>query len=67
MLIWIVHAGIEPHQIFADGWSIGYDDRFPITQRIQQALMFARTSGHDNLYGHPLVRYPIPFFPLTLA
>lgn len=48
-------AGIEPHQIFADGWSIGYDDRFPTSLRLQQALLFARFSQHENLYAHPLV------------
>lgn len=48
-------AGIEPHQIFADGWSIGYDDRFPKSLRLQQALLFARFSQHENLYAHPLV------------
>jgi primary-amine oxidase len=48
-------AGVEPHQIFADGWSIGYDDRFPKSLRLQQALLFARFSPHDNLYAHPLV------------
>ncbi|KAF9235139.1 copper amine oxidase [Melanogaster broomeanus] len=47
-------VGVEPHQICADGWAIGYDDRFPKDQRLQQALMFARFSEHDNLYAHPL-------------
>lgn len=50
-----MNTGIEPHQIFADGWAIGYDDRFPKHQRIQQALLFARLSEHDNLYAHPFV------------
>jgi len=47
--------GVEPDQIFCDGWSIGYDDRFPQKRRVQQALIFARYSEHDNLYAHPLV------------
>lgn len=47
--------GVEPHQIAADGWAIGYDDRFPLTARIQQGLCFARYSEHENLYAHPLV------------
>lgn len=57
MLGLVIHclAGIEPHQIFADGWSIGYDDRFPTSLRLQQALLFARFSQHENLYAHPLV------------
>ena len=49
------HAGIEPHQIYADGWSVGYDDRFPTSLRLQQAFLFARFSQHENLYAHPLV------------
>ncbi|KAI0044568.1 hypothetical protein FA95DRAFT_1562098 [Auriscalpium vulgare] len=52
-------VGVEPHQIFADGWSIGYDDRFPKSQRLQQGLLFARFSEHDNLYAHPLDFVPI--------
>lgn len=52
-------VGIEPHQIFADGWSIGYDDRFPTSLRLQQALLFARFSEHENLYAHPLDFIPI--------
>ena len=55
-------AGIEPHQIFADGWSIGYDVRFPTSLRLQQALLFARFSQHDNLYAHPLV---LPFLYIS--
>ncbi|KAI0029007.1 peroxisomal copper amine oxidase [Vararia minispora EC-137] len=52
-------VGIEPHQIFADGWSVGYDDRFPLNMRLQQALLFARFSQHDNLYAHPLDFVPV--------
>ena len=48
-------TGVEPHQIAADGWAIGYDDRFSLTTRIQQGLCFARYSEHENLYAHPLV------------
>ncbi|KAF9072114.1 peroxisomal copper amine oxidase [Rhodocollybia butyracea] len=47
-------VGVLPEQIFCDGWSIGYDERFPQKKRIQQALIFARFSEHDNLYAHPL-------------
>ena len=49
------NTGVLPEQIFCDGWSIGYDERFPQQRRVQQALMFARFSEHDNLYAHPLV------------
>ncbi|KAL0571658.1 peroxisomal copper amine oxidase [Marasmius crinis-equi] len=52
-------VGVEPHQIYCDGWSIGYDERFPIGRRVQQALVFARFSEHDNLYAHPLDFIPV--------
>ncbi|THH31254.1 hypothetical protein EUX98_g2908 [Antrodiella citrinella] len=52
-------VGVEPHQIFADGWALGYDERFPKKQRIQQAIVFARYSEHDNLYAHPLDFVPV--------
>ncbi|KAJ6491696.1 copper amine oxidase [Mycena vitilis] len=46
--------GVLPEQIFCEGWSIGYDERFSQSQRIQQGIMFARFSQHDNLYAHPM-------------
>ncbi|TRM66237.1 copper amine oxidase [Schizophyllum amplum] len=47
-------VGVEPEQIVCDGWSIGYDDRFPQQRRVQQALIFARFGEHENLYAHPM-------------
>ncbi|KAG2022643.1 copper amine oxidase [Coprinopsis cinerea AmutBmut pab1-1] len=52
-------VGIEPHQIFCDAWAIGYDERFPHSQRIGQAICFARLSPHENLYAHPLDFVPV--------
>jgi primary-amine oxidase len=52
-------VGILPEQIFADGWAIGYDDRFPKSIRVQQAFLFARLSEHENLYAHPMDFIPI--------
>ncbi|KAG6834346.1 hypothetical protein H0H93_010308, partial [Arthromyces matolae] len=52
-------VGVLPHQIACDGWSIGYDERFPQHRRVQQALAFARFSEHDNLYAHPLDFIPV--------
>jgi len=52
-------VGILPEQIFVDGWSIGYDVRFPQSIRVQQALLFARLSEHDNLYAHPMDFIPV--------
>lgn len=52
-------VGVEPHEIRADGWAIGWDQRFPRDMRLQQALLFARFSEHDNLYAHPLDFIPV--------
>ncbi|KAF8664615.1 hypothetical protein AX16_000714 [Volvariella volvacea WC 439] len=52
-------VGVEPDQIRCDGWSIGYDDRFPQHRRVQQCLVFARLTEHDNLYAHPLDFVPV--------
>ncbi|KAI0338746.1 hypothetical protein BDW22DRAFT_1362449 [Trametopsis cervina] len=52
-------VGIEKDQLFADGWAIGYDERFPQKQRIQQALLFARLGRHENLYAHPMDFIPV--------
>ncbi|KAG6917386.1 hypothetical protein DXG01_002765 [Tephrocybe rancida] len=52
-------VGVTPDQIYCDGWSIGYDDRFPNHRRVQQALTYARFSEHDNLYAHPLDFVPV--------
>ncbi|KAJ7625545.1 copper amine oxidase [Roridomyces roridus] len=47
-------VGVTPEQIYCDGWSIGFDTRFSKTERLQQGLLFARFSRHDNLYAHPM-------------
>lgn len=47
-------AGVTPEQLHADGWSIGYDERFPQSRRIQQCLLFARLDQDENFYAHPL-------------
>jgi primary-amine oxidase len=52
-------VGITASQIRADGWSIGYDDRFGKKRRLQQCLVFARFGPHENLYAHPLDFFPV--------
>jgi primary-amine oxidase len=52
-------VGVEPDQLYADGWSIGYDDRFPTSMRLQQCLVYARKSPHENLYAHPMDFYVV--------
>lgn len=47
-------VGVEPENLYADGWSIGYDDRFDAGLRLQQCLVYARKSEHENLYAHPM-------------
>ena len=51
-------VGVQPHQLYADGWSIGWDERFP-KKRVQQAICFARFSKDENLYAHPLDFMPV--------
>lgn len=51
--------GVTPEQLHADGWSIGYDDRFDLGRRLQQCLLFARYEPHENLYAHPLDFFPV--------
>lgn len=51
-------VGVKPEQLYADGWSIGWDNRFP-GKRVQQCLTFARFSEHENLYAHPMEFMPI--------
>ncbi|KAF8150485.1 peroxisomal copper amine oxidase [Mycena galopus ATCC 62051] len=46
--------GVTPEQIHCEGWSIGYDERFPHAKRLQQGFFYARFSRHDNLYAHPM-------------
>ncbi|QRW02902.1 primary-amine oxidase [Ceratobasidium sp. AG-Ba] len=52
-------VGVTPDQIFADGWSLGYDERFPQKLRLQQCILFARFEKDENLYAHPLDFVPI--------
>lgn len=51
--------GLTPDQVCADGWSIGYDERWPQTKRLQQCLLYARFAPHSNLYSHPLDFFPV--------
>lgn len=51
-------VGVDASQIRADGWSIGYDNRFG-RRRLQQCLVFARFGDHENLYAHPLDFFPV--------
>ena len=52
-------VGIDASQISADGWSIGYDNRFGKKRRLQQCMVFARFGPHENLYAHPLDFFPV--------
>ncbi|KAH9940012.1 peroxisomal copper amine oxidase [Epithele typhae] len=51
--------GVKAEQLHADGWAIGFDDRFPANVRVQQAILFARWGRHENLYAHPLDFVPV--------
>ncbi|KAF3185807.1 hypothetical protein TWF788_003855 [Orbilia oligospora] len=54
--------GIPPsdmHKVYADPWTIGYDERFGNKQRLQQALMYYRPNPDDCQYAFPLDFCPI--------
>ncbi|KAJ7864469.1 copper amine oxidase [Mycena olivaceomarginata] len=50
---------VTPEEIHCEGWSIGFDSASPHKQRLQQGLLFARFSRHDNLYAHSDVNTPV--------
>ncbi|KAJ9642981.1 peroxisomal copper amine oxidase [Coniosporium tulheliwenetii] len=54
--------GIPPedmHKVYCDPWTIGYDERFGSSVRLQQALMYYRPHADDNQYTYPLDFCPI--------
>ncbi|KAF3930138.1 hypothetical protein ABW19_dt0208273 [Dactylella cylindrospora] len=54
--------GIPPedmHKVYADPWTIGYDERFGNSTRLQQALMYYRPNVDDCQYAFPLDFCPI--------
>lgn len=55
-------SGVPPnsmHQIYCDAWTIGYDERWGASRRLQQALMYWRSDEDDSQYSHPLDFCPI--------
>ena len=54
--------GIPPedmHKVYADPWTIGFDERFGNKIRLQQALMYYRPHIDDSQYTYPLDFCPI--------
>lgn len=49
----------EMHNIYCDAWTIGYDERWGASRRLQQALMYWRSHDDDSHYSHPLDFCPI--------
>ncbi|ODV89528.1 hypothetical protein CANCADRAFT_45945 [Tortispora caseinolytica NRRL Y-17796] len=49
----------EMHKVYCDPWTIGYDERFGTSKRLQQALMYYRSDEDDSQYSHPLDFCPI--------
>lgn len=45
--------------IYCDAWTIGYDERWGASRRLQQALMYYRSEEDDSHYSHPLDFCPI--------
>jgi primary-amine oxidase len=54
--------GIPPedmYKVYCDPWTIGYDERFGSSVRLQQALMYYRPHPDDSQYTYPLDFCPI--------
>lgn len=49
----------EMHKVYCDAWTIGYDERWGHTRRLQQALMYFRENEDDSQYSQPLDFCPI--------
>lgn len=49
----------EMHKVYCDPWTIGYDERWGASRRLQQALLYYRSDEDDSQYSHPLDFCPI--------
>lgn len=49
----------EMHKVYCDPWTIGYDERFGSSVRLQQALMYYRPDVDSCQYQYPLDFCPI--------
>ncbi|OBA20044.1 hypothetical protein METBIDRAFT_33028 [Metschnikowia bicuspidata var. bicuspidata NRRL YB-4993] len=49
----------EMKNVYCDAWTIGYDERWGASRRLQQALMYWRSDEDDSHYSHPLDFCPI--------
>ncbi|KAK6464484.1 peroxisomal copper amine oxidase [Scheffersomyces coipomensis] len=49
----------EMKNVYCDAWTIGYDERWGASRRLQQALMYWRSHEDDSHYSHPLDFCPI--------
>lgn len=45
--------------VYCDAWTIGYDERWGASRRLQQALVYWRSDEDDLHYSHPLDFCPI--------
>lgn len=41
-------------KVFIDAWAIGFDHRWGTDRRLQQGIVYYRSSPGDNQYAHPL-------------
>lgn len=49
----------DMHKVYCDPWTIGFDERFGSTVRLQQALMYYRPHVDDSQYAYPFDFCPI--------
>ncbi|EGV66032.1 peroxisomal copper amine oxidase [Yamadazyma tenuis] len=58
----VVLSGLDKSEmknIYCDSWTIGYDERWGASRRLQQALIYWRSHEDDSHYSHPLDFCPI--------
>ncbi|PWN22731.1 peroxisomal copper amine oxidase [Microstroma glucosiphilum] len=51
-------VGVSAEQLYCDGWSIGWDSRWP-GRRLQNCIAYARYGKDEHLYAHPLDFMPV--------
>lgn len=53
-------SGIDDmSKVYCDPWTIGYDERWGSSRRLQQAFMYYREDEDDSQYSHPFDFTPI--------
>ncbi|VVT55028.1 uncharacterized protein SAPINGB_P004383 [Magnusiomyces paraingens] len=49
----------DMHKVFCDPWTVGFDEKYGNSRRLQQAIMYYRSDPDDFQYSHALDFCPI--------